>query len=97
MPDTPEAIAAGKALYQKNCAVCHGPQGLGDGPAAFTLTPRPFNLQLHVPQHAPGEIYYWISDGVASTPMPAWKDQLSETERWELIRYLQALAAGRAS
>jgi len=97
VPDTPEAIAAGKALYQKNCAVCHGPQGLGDGPAAFTLTPRPFNLQLHVPQHAPGEIYYWISDGVASTPMPAWKDQLSETERWELIRYLQALASGRAS
>src|SRR5437899_1186588 len=71
VPDTPEAIAAGKALYQKNCAVCHGPKGLGDGPAAYTLTPRPFNLQLHVPQHAPGEIYYWISAGVASTPMAA--------------------------
>ena len=97
VPDTPEAIDAGKATYQKNCAVCHGPKGLGDGPAAFTLTPRPFNLQVHVPQHAPGEIFYWISDGVASTTMPAWKDQLSETERWELIRYLQALASGRTS
>ena len=75
---------------------------LGDGPAAFTLVPRPFNLQVHVPQHAPGELFYWISDGVASTAMPAWgavdettgKPKLSETERWEIIRYLQGLAAG---
>src|SRR5947209_5749520 len=32
VPDTPEAIAAGKALYQKNCAVCHGPRGQATGP-----------------------------------------------------------------
>ena len=93
--DNPGTIAAGRALYQANCAVCHGPKGLGDGPAAFTLNPRPFNLQVHVPQHAPGELFYWISEGVAGTPMPAWKDKLNETERWEIIRYLQALAAGR--
>ena len=96
-PDNPASVAAGRALYQANCAVCHGPQGLGDGPAAFTLVPRPFNLQLHVPQHAPGELFYWISEGVVSTPMPAWKEKLNDTERWEIIRFLQALAAGRAT
>ncbi len=96
-PDDPATIAAGRALYQANCAICHGPQGLGDGPAAFTLQPRPFNLQVHVPQHAPGELFYWISEGVAATPMPAWKEKLSETERWELIRFLQALAAGKTT
>jgi len=93
-PDDPATIAAGRALYLANCAICHGPQGLGDGPAAFTLNPRPFNLQVHVPQHAPGEIFYWISEGVASTAMPGWKDKLNEKERWEIVRYLQALAAG---
>jgi mono/diheme cytochrome c family protein len=93
-PDDPASKAAGRALFQANCAVCHGPKGLGDGPAAFTLTPRPFNLQVHVPQHAPGELFYWISEGVVNTPMPAWKEKLSETERWEIIRYLQGLAAG---
>jgi putative copper resistance protein D len=53
------------------------------------------NLQLHVPQHAAGEIYYWITNGVAGTGMPAWKDTLSDTQRWEVVRYLQALASGK--
>jgi mono/diheme cytochrome c family protein len=101
-PDTPATIARGKALYQVNCVVCHGALGKGDGPAAFTLVPRPVNLQLHVPQHAPGELVYWISNGIPGTAMPAWQDvdpatgkpRLSEEDRWSIIRYLQALARG---
>ena len=95
-PDTNETRIAGKALFQARCVVCHGPEGRGDGPAAFTLIPHPVNLQTHVPLHAPGEIDYWISEGVPGTGMPPWKTQLSETERWQVVRYLQALAAGTA-
>lgn len=94
--DTPETIDRGRALFLANCAICHGPRGLGDGPQAFLLNPRPVNLQLHVPQHASGEVHYWISEGVAGTGMPAWKETLSETQRWEIVRFLEALAAGRA-
>jgi mono/diheme cytochrome c family protein len=94
-PDTPETIDTGRATFQANCAICHGPRGLGDGPQAFLLQPRPVNLQVHVPQHATGEIFYWISEGVAGTGMPAWRDTLTEKQRWEVVRYLQALAAGR--
>ena len=101
-PDTPATVARGKAVYQVNCAVCHGAVAKGDGPAAFTLVPRPVNLQLHVPQHAPGEVFYWISSGVPGTAMPAWqetdaatgKPKLSDEERWSIIRYVQALARG---
>ena len=95
-PDTSQTRIAGMAVFQARCAVCHGPQGRGDGPAAFTLIPHPVNLQVHVPLHAPGEIDYWISEGVPGTGMPPWKTQLSETERWQVVRYLQALAAGTA-
>jgi mono/diheme cytochrome c family protein len=104
-PDTTETIDRGRALFQANCAICHGPRGLGDGPQAFLLQPRPVNLQLHVPQHAPGEIHYWITNGVAGTGMPAWKEVLgpdgtrigglTDEERWSVVRYLQALASGR--
>ena len=95
VPDTAESVDAGRQLFQANCAICHGPRALGDGPAAFTLNPRPVNLQLHVPQHAEGEVYYWITNGVPGTGMPAWKDRLSDEQRWQLVRYLQALASGR--
>ena len=94
--DSPTEVAGGRATYQAKCAICHGQRGRGDGPAALTMNPRPVDLTVHVPQHAQGEIFYWISEGVAGTQMPAWKDQLSETERWQVVRFLQALAAGRS-
>ena len=95
-PDTPETVERGRMLFLANCAICHGPRGLGDGPQAFLLQPRPVNLQLHVPQHATGEVHYWISEGVAGTGMPAWKETLSDTQRWEIVRFLYALASGKA-
>lgn len=94
VPDTAESVAAGRALYQQTCIVCHGAQGLGDGPAALTLNPRPVNLKIHVPQHPDGFLEYWIAEGVPDTQMPAWKDQLTEEQRWQIVRYLRALAAG---
>ena len=93
VPNTDENIQAGRVLFQQNCVLCHGPQGLGDGPAALTLNPRPVNLQLHVPQHPDGFLHYWVSEGVQGTQMPAWKDKLSDTQIWQVIRYLRELAA----
>lgn len=42
MPGPPE----GRKLFVENCAICHGPAGLGDGPFARGLTPEPKNLTL---------------------------------------------------
>ena len=101
--DTTENIDQGRQLFLQHCAVCHGARALGDGPQAFLLNPRPFNLQLHVPQHATGEIFYWIRNGVPGTAMPSWKDAknadgspaLSEDDTWKIIRFLDGLAAKR--
>lgn len=95
LPTTPERVAAGKATYQAKCSICHGPRGRGDGPAALTMVPRPLDLTVHVPLHADGEILHFVSEGIGGTQMPAWKEQLTETERWQLVRYLRELAAGR--
>ena len=34
----------GKNLYSQKCAICHGHNGAGDGPAAASLTPQPSNF-----------------------------------------------------
>lgn len=39
---TPEAEA--QQIFTGRCAVCHGATGVGDGPGAAALTPRPRNF-----------------------------------------------------
>lgn len=94
MADTVRNAEAGRALFQQNCVVCHGAAGRGDGPAAFALNPRPADLRLHVPQHTDGFLEYVIAEGWPGTAMPAWKGQLTEEERWQIVVYLRRLAAG---
>src|SRR6516164_5261843 len=36
-----EVIVAGRELYVKNCATCHGMKGMGDGNASNSLLPSP--------------------------------------------------------
>lgn len=42
MPEPPEGLA----LYQANCAQCHGASGNGDGVAGVDLTPPPADLTM---------------------------------------------------
>ena len=42
----PPAEVAGRALFAENCAVCHGTEGRGDGPAAAAMSPPPVDLTL---------------------------------------------------
>lgn len=83
-------LRLGKALYEENCVICHGPTGQGDGQAAAGLTPKPKNLGDRPVQAETDSVLFWkISEGRG--PMPGWK-RLSERERWSLVHYLRALA-----
>ena len=92
------AITAGAALYQANCAGCHGPRGAGDGPDGRGLPRSPADLRApHTAQHTAGDLFWWISHGIPGSGMPGFGSRLSEEERWELINYLRALSAGYAA
>lgn len=88
-------IAAGQALYVAHCASCHGEQGQGDGPAADALWPRPANLRwvLGRPMASDGYLMWVIAEGGAAlgSAMPAFRDVLSETERWKILLFLRSL------
>ena len=89
-----DSIASGGVLYEQNCLPCHGVSGAGDGPVGRTLNPPPADLILHtVPGvHPDGRLYDWISNGFPDSVMPAFKDNLTDEERWHLVNYIRTLS-----
>ncbi len=96
---TPESIAAGAALYARQCAACHGPSARGDGRLAAATAAygsRPPNLTDTVWQHgeSDGEIFTAIRDGFTSgqeAMMDAFGDRFVDDEMWSIVNYLKQL------
>jgi len=86
------SISIGADAFATNCAVCHGEQGLGDGPTAESLETKPADLTAgHVQGLSDGALFYIISHGKPDTPMPAWEDVLEEGARWNVVNFLRTL------
>lgn len=81
-------VQEGKKIYEKKCVSCHGIEGDGKGPAAAGLDRPPANFKEIQPE--PDDLLTVLEVGVAGTSMPPWKDQLTEQERDNLSRYVQA-------
>ena len=82
-------VRDGKKSYDQNCALCHGPKGLGDGPGAAALNPKPRNLADKAIQgQTDGELFWKISNGRGA--MPPWK-HLPDKDRWEIVNYIRTL------
>ena len=94
---TDSSISEGSALFAANCAVCHGEDGVGDGPTAETLETKPANLTAdHVQGLSDGALYYIISHGRPETAMPAWEGTLGDEERWNVVNFLRTLDDGHS-
>ena len=89
------ALAAGKALFSVNCAVCHGAGGKGDGPAAAGLNPPPadFTNPIHR-AHTDADLIGWITNGLPGSAMPAFTGKLTDSQMREIVVYLRSLSAG---
>ncbi|MFZ0547465.1 MAG: copper resistance protein CopC [Candidatus Promineifilaceae bacterium] len=94
IPPNADSVAAGGELYQQNCFPCHGASGKGDGPVGQTLNPPPADLTIHTQPgvHPDGRLYNWITNGFPDSVMPAFKEKLTDEERWNLVNYIRTLA-----
>src|SRR3989338_6389743 len=96
---TQKLFTRGETVYQKQCSVCHGPAGGGDGKAAYLLYPKPrdfirdkFRLVSTINMQATDEdLFTTITRGMPGSAMPSW-GHLSAKDRWALVYYVRYLS-----
>jgi mono/diheme cytochrome c family protein len=86
------ALALGQVMYDRYCAVCHGPQGGGDGTIMGEGRYPPLAPNLTLPAtvaRADGYIYGVIRVGRGL--MPAYGPRTTVQERWAIVNYVRQL------
>lgn len=92
VPRSDESVARGAKVYKEQCAVCHGPGGLGDGIIIKKgLGFYPVNLTTPaVAQRTDGYIYAYIRYG-GKVMMPSYSENISEQDAWHVVNYVRKL------
>lgn len=90
---TTESIAAGRQLYQRHCASCHGTSGAG-GPGNDLIPAAPSLVDARWDHGSTdGEIFDNIKNGVApDLNMVPFKDTLTDGEIWHIVNYIRSIA-----
>ncbi len=90
---TPENFAEGKRLYENYCIHCHGATGQGDGLVVQHNGPKPPAYNSEQLKGLPeGKMFHTIQWG--KNMMGSHASQLTPTQRWEIIFYVQTLQSG---
>jgi cytochrome c oxidase cbb3-type subunit 2 len=91
-------LEAGRVVYARYCAGCHGVAGDGAGPAAPMLLVKPrdftkgvFKFRSTAAGSLPtdADLFRTITRGVNRTSMPEW-ELLPERERWALVAVVKS-------
>jgi cytochrome c oxidase cbb3-type subunit I/II len=97
-----QMLARAKDVWQEaKCWECHGQTGKGDGEKAtglkddlgFAIKPADLTGGQFKSGPAVEDIFRTMTTGLTGTPMPSYRDSLSEEDRWALSYYVLALSA----
>jgi mono/diheme cytochrome c family protein len=82
------SLSQGKALFDINCAMCHGQTSAERGPVGKKLVPPPPGLEPGMVKGlSDSTIFKVITFGFGR--MPSFKDKLKPEERWILTNFLR--------
>ena len=103
-PEIPGSAVGGQQLYEYRCAGCHGDDGMGNGPAAASLTtvaPANFATDSLIASADWDALFAHVRDGgqgtVHGSSMPPWGVVLNDGEIWDLVAYLATFQEGLLS
>ena len=96
---TPAVLERGAQLYKANCAVCHGDQGRGDGPAASALKPPPRDHtdRAYMSAITDEDMAKTITIGgvLKNKPLMPGTPQIKGADLEALVAYVRSLSAGK--
>jgi mono/diheme cytochrome c family protein len=88
VPPAAASLAQGKALFEINCLMCHGPTSAKPGPVGQKLVPPPPGLDASmVGGLSDSALFNAITQGFGR--MPPFRDKLTPAERWKLVNFLR--------
>ncbi|HEY2274943.1 MAG TPA: cytochrome c [Steroidobacteraceae bacterium] len=85
-------IEAGARRYALECSVCHLAPGVSHSPLRRGLYPHPPNLAQQQPPD-PQRAFWVIKHGIKMSAMPAWGTTLADPAIWELVAFIERIAA----
>ena len=93
---SPESIANGETIFKRQCQMCHGATGLGDGPASKTLKGKLPNLTdtATMDKVKDEDIHEAIENGLKTEVgnMPSFKSKLKPEEIQDVMNFVRTLA-----
>lgn len=92
VPANQASLERGEVLFDRVCAVCHGPTGVGAQANIIDKFPLLAGFDISGPQtsaYTDGFIYGKIR--VGGPIMPAYGHQISHFDRWNIVNYLRVL------
>ena len=94
---SPELVAEGEQVFKNTCAMCHGNEGKGDGPAGASLNPKPRNLVEGKWKKGGTSlgIFDVISNGIPGSSMAPWKGSVSVGDRWALVHFVRSITKNK--
>ncbi|GAC1658231.1 MAG: hypothetical protein NVS4B3_25450 [Gemmatimonadaceae bacterium] len=101
---TPASVAAGKRVFDANCAACHGTRAEGATKAGIAISiieeqggKQPPDLTVDRLDHgsSDADIFRVIKRGLPPTMMAGFDGRIPDQDIWNIVNYLRSLRKGK--